>query len=366
MTRIAIIGAGPTGAHCAYYLAKEGYEVEIYEEHSTVGKPVQCTGLVTKSFEKIIPDTEDFLVNKLNKVIVHAPNGKTAEIKTEELVLDRTRLDQHLMKKAQKAGARLLTGHKAIKIKQDKENEKSEITFLNDKKTKTVDCDILIGADGPMSLTAESIGAQKQKFWFGAQALARMPVDKNTYHTYFGDSYPKFFGWNVPEAHNLTRIGIAGENKTRQNFEKLIKKFPEAEIIEMQGGIIPKYNPETKIQQGNTYLVGDAATQVKATTGGGIIPGMISAEKLAKSIIEKKDYKTLLKPVEKELRISLMIRKTLNNFTEKDYNRLVETLNKESVQKILSENDRDNPSKIVFKVLLSQPRLLLFTRRLLS
>jgi geranylgeranyl reductase family protein len=365
MARIIIIGAGPAGARCAHSLAKAGHEVDIYEEHSTVGKPVQCTGLVTQTFEKIIPHTEDFLVNTLTKVRAHAPDGNQTEIKTKELVLDRMKLDQYLIKKAQGAGANIHIEHRAIKIQHDKQTNKNTITFTNKEKTKKVYCDILIGADGPMSLVAQSINVPKQRFWFGIQALVKIPVEKDTYQTYFGDNFPRFFGWSVPESKEYTRIGIASEEKSRIYFESLMKKFPEGKIVEMQGGLIPQYNPKIKIQERNTYLVGDAATQVKATTGGGIIPGMLAAEALSKSIIEDKDYRTLLKPVEHELKISLMIRKTLNRFTDKDYNKLIKILNKDKIKKVLAENDRDNPSKIIFKAIIAEPGLLLFARTLI-
>ena len=54
---ISIIGAGPAGGQSAYLLAKKGYDVNIYEEHASVGKPFQCTGLATPILEKLaVPD----------------------------------------------------------------------------------------------------------------------------------------------------------------------------------------------------------------------------------------------------------------------------------------------------------------------
>ena len=47
---ISIIGAGPSGSHLACLLSKHD-DVNVYEEHSEIGKPVQCTGLVTSSIK---------------------------------------------------------------------------------------------------------------------------------------------------------------------------------------------------------------------------------------------------------------------------------------------------------------------------
>ena len=44
---ITIVGAGPAGSYLAYLLAKQGEKVIVLEEHSAVGSPVQCTGIVT-------------------------------------------------------------------------------------------------------------------------------------------------------------------------------------------------------------------------------------------------------------------------------------------------------------------------------
>ena len=44
---------------------------------------------------------------------------------------------------------------------------------------------------------------------------------------------------------------------------------------------------ESKTKKDNIYLVGDAATQVKATTGGGIIQGLKAAQALTNSILNK-------------------------------------------------------------------------------
>ena len=50
---IAIIGAGPIGSYAAYMLAKKGIDVNVYEEHKVIGKPVQCTGIVSSEFSNI-------------------------------------------------------------------------------------------------------------------------------------------------------------------------------------------------------------------------------------------------------------------------------------------------------------------------
>ena len=49
---IVIIGAGPFGCYAAYLLTKEGHEVSVYDRKSQIGTPIQCTGILTKEFDK--------------------------------------------------------------------------------------------------------------------------------------------------------------------------------------------------------------------------------------------------------------------------------------------------------------------------
>ena len=87
------------------------------------------------------------------------------------------------------------------------------------------------------------------------------------------------------------------------------------------------------------YIVGDAAGQVKATTGGGIVPGMGAAESLAQSIIEGKDYEKLWrKNIGFKIWIHLFMRNTMDKFKESDYETLLQQMNKEKIKREISSD----------------------------
>ena len=44
---VIIVGAGPTGGRTATHLASRGHSVFMLEEHTEIGRPFQCAGLVT-------------------------------------------------------------------------------------------------------------------------------------------------------------------------------------------------------------------------------------------------------------------------------------------------------------------------------
>ena len=134
----------------------------------------------------------------------------------------------------------------------------------------------------------------------------------------------------------------------------------------MQSGIVPVYNPKQIIQKGNIYLIGDAASQVKATTGGGIVPSLKAAHTLCDCIINNKDYdKEFKKQSGKELSLHLKLRRALNKFSDKDYDHLLNLMNQEKVKKILKKYDRDNPIPLVLNLMLKEPKFLLYSRFLI-
>ena len=44
---VAVVGAGPAGLYAALLLAEEGFDVGVLEEHSVVGVPAHCTGVIS-------------------------------------------------------------------------------------------------------------------------------------------------------------------------------------------------------------------------------------------------------------------------------------------------------------------------------
>jgi geranylgeranyl reductase family protein len=350
---ISIIGAGPAGCYTAYLLSKAGKQVNIFEEHKKIGEPVQCTGLVTSSIKNIIKIKNSIIKNKINQVKIFSKNNcLELRLKNKNLILDRKEFDNDLADMAAKQGAKLFLDHKFINNK-----------IKHNNKIKPLKTDYLIGADGPLSQVAKSNNLQtKTRFLTGLQATIRL---KNENYIEF---YPDLgcFTWVVPENKDICRIGIASYTNPKQDFEKFLKirKIKDSQIIEKQGGLIPIYNPKIKtFRKNNVYLIGDAATQVKATTGGGIIQSLKAAEALSNSITKNKDYeKQWRKAIGKDLQLHLLIRNTMDKFKEKDWDLLVKLFKKEKTKKIIEEFDRDYPTKFLMKLAVKEPKLAYFSK----
>lgn len=362
---ITIVGAGPAGSYLAYLLAKQGKKAVILEEHNTVGSPVQCTGIVTHSIEKFFKPKNEVMAKRLDKVIVVSKN-KRIEVNVDEIVMWRNKFDQFVADMAKDAGAKILLNHQflgfngknSIKVKDKKNN-----------KVKEIKTDAIVGADGPYSAVAKAAGINSNsKHYIGIQAKVKLKMDTTAFETYFGSNFPNFFGWCVPESEDAVRLGVGCFKNAQEYFYKFLKeRTGKKDVLCWESGLIPLYNPKKVIQKDNVYLIGDAAMQVKATTGGGIIPSLKAAHTLSECIINNKDYnKEFKKQSGRELLLHLKIRNMLNKFSDKDYDKLLDLMNRENVRKILKKYDRDTPIPLVANLLLREPRFLYFLKLIFS
>src|SRR3989338_10011595 len=368
MTSTAIIGAGPAGNYLGYLLAKNNIQTTIYEEHSEIGRPIQCTGILTPSITELMKLDNEFVVNKMNYAELFSEN-QHVRIRIQDIIVDRTKFDLHIARMAEQAGAVIKTSHKFIGIKDGRLQFRKEDSFIETIQTKH---DFLIGADGPNSTIAKLINpTAKIKYYIGKQVLVKNKFEKDTFQVYLGNNIaPKFFCWCVPENESYSRIGVAALEQPCKYFDALLQRIKQKmnieqkDIISYQGGLIPVYDPKFKVSMydkiNNIQLavIGDAALQIKATTGGGIIPGMRAAIPLTEHILKGKSYESGLKQLNKELKLHLLLRNTLNKFTDKDYDNLLELLKNPSLKEELHKTDRDSSTKLIIKLLIKEPRLL--------
>ncbi|MBI4453309.1 NAD(P)/FAD-dependent oxidoreductase [Candidatus Woesearchaeota archaeon] len=412
---VCIIGAGPVGCYTASELAKKGFNVEVFEEHAEIGKPIACTGLVTESIKEIMQIKKEFLANEIKHAEIFCGNT-SVKIKLNEYVLDRYKFDNYLAESAKDNGAKIFTSHRFIglekneilikplnrrlKFNEDKVDGNVKRRMGGDveknakkndeKEMMRIKTQHLIGSDGPSSLIGKIINPEKQlKHYVGKQMTFKGNFEKDTINIFLGDICPNFFGWVVPESEETARVGVASE-QPNQYFEMfanaLIKKDIIKEKISLQAGPIPFFDSDYKVykqlriekddsnnnntnysqiessQSANAYyyIVGDAAGHVKATTGGGIVPGLRCAKILAESIAEGNNYENEIKKVKRELKIHSMLRNLLNRFSEKDYLELLRSLDNNGVKNILEKHSRDSSIKLLTKLFFSEPRLAKF------
>lgn len=346
---ISVIGAGPAGSF--YSSLVKDQEVRLFEEHKKAGLPVACTGILTESIKRVTDFPKDLIVSYVDQFKIVAPNGKTTyvDLKKRNYVLDRAGFDQWLFSRAVNNGAKVHMGERF-------EGYTKKADKYHIKTTKgTYETDMLVGADGPHSTVAKSAGIYgKRKFIKGWQARCKYKnLEEGVTEIRLNHGE---FSWIVPEDKHTARVGVIGADNARlkTDYQKILGA---SKIIEDQSGTIPLYNPKQQLRKGreDIFLLGDAATQVKATTYGGIIYGMISGTYLAEN---KDTYAQRFKDkLGKDLWISLKMRDMMNNMDEAQSNELIQIFQKKHNIDILSKHDRDFPSKFVVQLLMKEAKL---------
>lgn len=346
MENVTIVGGGPAGLLCAKELAYNDKKVIVFEEHEHIGRPVQCAGLVSKrGLDDLGVDYEDAVLNKCRGARVFSPSEKMMEIKRDKeqaLVIDRAVFDDIIAEEALAEGARIVCG----------------------KRVKKKSGDMLVGADGADSLIAKTLGSRK-KFIMTAQVTGKLMRDSDFVEIHFGGWSDSFFAWVIPVDEEHCRIGIGVETG---NPQEALKTFMRDRGMDVKaehhsGGLIPVFNDNpTVYPDKKTILVGDAADQVKASTGGGIAIGGFCA-RIAGEVIGTglpiEDYElNWHKEARRELLMHKRIHEFLKTMSNEELDELFDLAIQEGVPEIIEKyGDMDKPSSL-FKHLMGKPRVV--------
>ena len=284
------------------------------------------------------------------------------------VILDRVAFDAYFGEQAQKLGAVYQLGEKyqthwalkdgRVRVKTDH--------FL-------IDANVIVGADGVFSKVAARIGVKNR--WIPAtQARVSMKVDVQQAAMYFDPDWKELFGYIVPEGKNgICRIGLAAQTKPNVAFAKFLKliRISENTIINRQGGAIPFGFPR-RIVFRNTLLLGDSASMVKATTGGGIVMITAAVKVLADAIskaAKRNDFserffqRSYEGPIKRhiglELKIHYFLRLVIMHLTKFDFNLFFNLYQTTNFHKVVEQyGDMDYPLRMIQQLLRNRAFLL--------
>ncbi|PIN76766.1 hypothetical protein COV17_01275 [Candidatus Woesearchaeota archaeon CG10_big_fil_rev_8_21_14_0_10_36_11] len=360
---IVIVGAGPIGCYAGYLLAQSGHTVSIYDKKKEIGLPIQCTGILTSDFDKFSISLDSCLVNTIRRIETFSPDNIKIGIQQKDYIVCRKKFDTLIADTAARAGAKIFLNHSFIR---KDGNSLVIVNHKNNNAEKKVHGDIIIAADGPLSPVGKAYGLfhSSRKYYYGIQAIVEGEFDKSVTKTYFGkNTCPGFFAWVVPESSTKARVGLYTTQNPKQHFDTFMSKngFKAQEI---QAGTIPIFNLHQRLKKDNCYVVGDASGYVKATTGGGIVPGMKQVQILVDCINNNKIFEKEILPLRKRMKLHLQISNIMKNFSDKDWNRLFCYVSQPKVKKVFEKYSRDNPIPLVINSLLKEPRLLYFVKYL--
>jgi flavin-dependent dehydrogenase len=366
---VAVIGGSAAGLFTASLLARSGVPVRVFERIETL-EPAARTLIVTHRMKSLLGRAaEASIVNEIRRFELFT-DGRTANValKHPDLIIERRSLIQGLAQEAQQAGATLELGHRFQSLHPNGRGLVLEVERCANGQREEVRTQTIVGGDGASSRVARAAGWSPLGTVPLVQAIVSLPKDMSpdTARVWFVPQDTPYFYWLIPESPTRGALGLIGENgpDTRRHLERFLEKR-KLDPIEFQGARIPVYTGWVPVRRqvgnGSVYVVGDAAGQVKVTTVGGIVTGFRGALGVAEAILYGGSSPEL-RSLRRELNLHLVLRRSLHDFQQSDYSRLVDLLNAPAIQS-LGEYSRDEAWKILWRICLKQPRLVLLGLR---
>jgi geranylgeranyl reductase family protein len=370
-TDAIVVGGGPVGSYAALNLAKSGVKATVFEEHSTIGFPSHCAGHISiRSLRRmgLYPLPKGIVENTFCAANFHSPFGSKFSIKLScpvTLALNRARFDQFLANQAQNAGANFVLGSSVQSLLVTDGSVKGVNIRQTDGSDEKVYSKIVLDAEGVSSRLLRQAGLKGLKnsglvYAVEAEVNAVQDVEFDAVEVYFGKAYaPGFYGWLIPRPDGSAKVGLATKHgDPREYLKRLMFKHPVAskqlsksKIKQVGYHAITLGGPINKLYADGFLALGDCASQVKPTTGGGVIFGLTAAKaaaEVASQAIAKDDVSSnVLQMYQKrcdellqfDFRVMLRIRRFLDSLSDQRFDEMLRVCGKLGVDKALRDVD---------------------------
>lgn len=293
---VIVVGAGPAGSEAARASARAGLRTLLVEEHASVGVPNHCTGKLSFHAFREFDLPAALAQNAVSAAVFHSPGGVSVHVRratVDSYVVDRVAFDRWLVARAEDAGARVLTGVRVTHAQRDG----GRMAVYGQRRAARAEafaarCRFIIDAEGASPRLPGMLGLRlARRYALGLQYEMRGVggMAPDTPETFFGSGVaPGFFAWLLPLGGTRARVGLCVDPRTARRppvwyLERLLAAHPalrdrvSAAAVERKvAGRIPFLTARSSAGADGVAVVGDAAGQVKATSGGGIYFAMLA------------------------------------------------------------------------------------------
>ncbi|MGB9853570.1 MAG: geranylgeranyl reductase family protein [Candidatus Bathyarchaeales archaeon] len=345
---VIVIGGGPCGSFSALNLAKNGVNVTVFEEHREIGAPSHCAGHLSINGLKrlaLYPLPKEVVENIFYGANFHSPNGAKFSVRFDSPItcaVNRTLFDKYIACLAKDSGAHYQLNSQVKSLIIDKAHVKGA-NIQQDEKTFEVSAKIVVDAEGISSRILRQAGLHPPRsdmivHGFQAEVENVKNIEPDFVEVFLGSAYaPGFYAWLIPKHDGKAKVGLAArKGNPKELLKNLMHKHPAASLKLQKAKILRESlhpitlgGPIPKAYSNGFLAVGDAASQVKPTTGGGVILGLncakIAAE-VALEALDKGDFSSkLLSAYQKrcmeilgfDIKAMLMIRRMLDKISDK-------------------------------------------------
>ena len=289
MDDVIVVGAGPAGNNAALGLASEGYSVTVIDSRHQIGDKL-CTGLVGRECVRRFPIDPNLVYREPQSALLLAPGSSPVYFEAavpQACVVDRVAYVASFAKQARDAGAVYKLGHRVHRIVP----EKHGVKVMTDHGIRQARSLVLAAGFGSPLVRQIGLGSVTD-YVTGVQAVVSTPGNDEVEVHLGRDMAPGFFSWLVPTLPNRALVGLLSRRGAQSHLARFTQVLREAGkindiVTEAACWGIP-LRPLKRTYQDRVLVVGDAAGQVKPTTGGGIyyslLASEVAAQVLAKSL----------------------------------------------------------------------------------
>jgi len=322
--RVAVVGGGPGGACAAETLAQAGIETFLIERKLDNCKP--CGGAIPLCMLEEFDLPTDIVDRQVRKMTMISPTNKEVQIgqtlKDDEFIgmVRREVMDKYMRDRAAEKGAQLINGLMLSMEKPTQEGGSYVLTYSDfggqegsarKGEKKTLEVDVVIGADGANSRVAKEIDAGDYEYAIAFQERMKIPEEKMAWYEERAEMYvgedvsPDFYGWVFPKCDHVA-VGTGtvkdkkGINKYQQGTrDRAANRIKGGEIIRVEAHPIPEHPRPYRVRD-RVALIGDAAGYVTKCSGEGIYFAAKSGRMCAETIVAKTQNGAYL-PTESDL-----------------------------------------------------------------
>jgi len=285
-----IAGAGPVGSYLAERLAKLGYKVLVLDNRAAPGQDICCTGIVSKECLDLLAIDESLIFREANSARFFAPSGKSLRAWRNDSVayiLNRPALEIALANRAQKTGVEYRFNTQVTDIQTGVSCLHIETESCGQK--ESLESEAAVIATGFGSPLPKKLGMGKiSDFIIGAQAQVEVRGIDEVEVYIDHDLAPGGFAWLVPTQGNIGLAGLMTSWQPKRCLKKLLSHLKALDKI-IATDVVPSYGaiplrPLRRTYTDRMLVIGEAAGQVKPTTGGGLYYGLLCANIAAQTL----------------------------------------------------------------------------------